>query len=57
MPFAASKWMRDDFYKRAASKEKTLYVVEGANHMSLYDVPRCVNDAVSELASFFKANL
>jgi fermentation-respiration switch protein FrsA (DUF1100 family) len=54
---AASKWMSDDLYKRAASKEKTLSVVKGANHMSLYDGPQYVNEAVSQLAPFFKANL
>ena len=48
---AGSKWMSDDLYKRAASK------VEGANHMSLYDVPKYVDEAVSVLAPFFKANL
>jgi len=54
---AASKWMSDDLLKRAASKDKTLHVVKGANHMSLYDVPRYVDEAVSKLAPFFKANL
>ena len=49
--------MSDDLYKRAASKEKTLSVVKGANRMSLYDVPQYVNEAVSQLAPFFKANL
>jgi len=51
------KWMSDDLYKRAASKNKNYHVVEGANHMSLYDIPQCVGEAVSKLASFFKANL
>ncbi len=54
---AGSKWMSDDLYKRAASKNKNYHVVEGANHMSLYDVPQYVNEAVSTLAPFFKANL
>ena len=54
---AASKWMSDDLFKRAASKDKTLHVVEGANHMSLYDVPKYVNEAVSKLNPFFKKNL
>jgi len=51
------KWMSDDLHKRAASKNKNYHVVEGANHMSLYDIPQCVGEAVSKLASFFKANL
>lgn len=54
---AGSKWMSDDLYKRAASKNKNFYVVEGANHMSLYDVPKYVEEAASVLASFFKTNL
>jgi hypothetical protein len=43
--------------ERAASKDKTLHMVQGANHMSLYDVPRYVDEAVSKLAAFFKGNL
>ena len=54
---AGSKWMSDDLLARAASQDKTLYVVEGANHMSLYDVPRYVDEAVSQLAPFFQARL
>lgn len=54
---AGSKWMSDDLYKRAASKNKTVHIVEGANHMSLYDVPRFVNEAESKLASFFQSIL
>ncbi len=54
---AGSKWMSDDLYKRAASKNKSFHVVEGANHMSLYDVPKYVDEAVSVLAPFFKSNL
>lgn len=54
---AGSKWMSDDLYQRAASKKKNFHVVEGANHMSLYDVPKYVDEAVSVLAPFFQANL
>jgi uncharacterized protein len=54
---AGSKWMSDDLYKRAASKNKNFHVVEGANHMSLYDVPKHVDEAVSVLAPFFQTNL
>lgn len=54
---AGSKWMSDDLVKRAASKDKHAYVVEGANHMSLYDVPKYVDEAVSNLSSFFKDRL
>ncbi|NRT57256.1 alpha/beta hydrolase [Sphaerotilus uruguayifluvii] len=54
---AGSKWMSDDLIARAASTDKTLHVVEGANHMSLYDVPKYVDEAVSVLAPFFRAKL
>lgn len=54
---AGSKWMSDDLYKRAASKDKNFHVVEGSNHMSLYDVPKYVDEAVAVLAPFFKKNL
>lgn len=46
---AGSKWMSDDLLERAASRDKTLHVVEGANHMSLYDVPRYVDEALAKL--------
>ena len=54
---AGSKWMSDDLLARAASKDKTLHVVESADHMSLYDVPEYVDEAVSVLAPFFRAKL
>ena len=54
---AGSKWMTDDLMARAASSDKTLHIVEGANHMSLYDVPKYVDEAVSQLAPFFLAKL
>jgi uncharacterized protein len=41
--------MSDDLYKRAASKNKNYHVVEGANHMFLYDIPQYVGEAVSKL--------
>ena len=34
---AGSKWMSDDLIKRAGSRTKELYIVKGANHMSMYD--------------------
>jgi len=49
--------MSDDLYKRVASKKKSFHVVEGANHMSLYDVPKYVDEAASVLGSFFQSNL
>jgi uncharacterized protein len=49
--------MSDDLYQRAASTKKQFHVVEGANHMQLYDVPQYVDEAVSVLAPFFTAHL
>lgn len=54
---AGSKWMSDDLIARAAGKDKTLHVVDGADHMDLYDVPKYVDEAVSKLAPFFQARL
>ena len=54
---AGSKWMSEDLIKRAASADKKLYVVEGANHMSLYDKLNFVDEAISQLAPFFTAKL
>ncbi len=54
---AGSKWMSDDLIARAASTDKSMHIVEGANHMELYDGEAYVNEAVSVLAPFFTANL
>lgn len=54
---AQSKWMSDDLMARAATADKRMYLVNGANHMSLYDVPKFVDEAVGQLAPFFKAKL
>ena len=54
---AGSKWMSDDLLERAAGQDKQIHVVEGANHMSLYDVPQYVNEAISVLGPFFNDKL
>lgn len=54
---AGSKWMSDDLFARAASQDKSFHVVEGANHMELYDIPKYVDEAVSVLAPFFVSKL
>jgi len=54
---AGSKWMSDDLLNRAASKDKHMHIVEGSNHMKLYDVPKYVDEAVSVLGPFFKKHL
>lgn len=54
---AGSKWMSDDLFDRAASTDKAFHIVEGANHMDLYDGQTFVDEAVSVLAPFFTAKL
>lgn len=54
---AGSAWMSEDLISRAASADKTKYVVEGANHMTLYDREKEVNEAIGQLAPFFKKKL
>lgn len=54
---AGSKWMSDDLFDRAASIDKAFHVIEGANHMDLYDVVKFVDEAASVLAAFFKDKL
>lgn len=54
---AGSKWMSDDLFERAASTDKSFHVVEGANHMDLYDGDAYVSEAVSVLAPFFSRTL
>jgi len=54
---AGSKWMSDDLLARAASTDKAMHIVEGANHMSLYDGKPQVEEAVSVLAPFFREKL
>lgn len=54
---AGSKWMSDDLFDRAASTDKSFHIVEGANHMDLYDDQAFVDEAVSVLAPFFRQKL
>ena len=35
--------------QRAASQDKTLHIIEGSNHMELYDIPKYVNEASNVL--------
>lgn len=54
---AGSKWMSDDLFERAATTDKQFHVVEGSNHMQLYDGEEQVTEAVGALAPFFKDKL
>lgn len=54
---AGSKWMSDDLLARAASRDKSMHVVQGANHMDLYDGKAEVAEAVEHLTAFFERTL
>lgn len=54
---AGSKWMSDDLLARAASTDKKMHIINGANHMDLYDGEKEISEAVSVLAPFFKQKL
>ena len=54
---AGSKWMSDDLLQRAASQDKHMHLVNGSNHMQLYDGPSQVAEAISVLAPFFQRTL
>lgn len=54
---AGSKWMSDNLMARAASSDKNMHIVEGANHMSLYDGEAEISEAVSVLAPFFQSKM
>ncbi|MFC9735089.1 alpha/beta hydrolase [Streptomyces roseolus] len=50
---------RDGFelFDKAASKNKNIFVVEGASHYDLYDQPFAVDQAFEKITPFFKDNL
>ena len=54
---AGSKWMSDDLMAKVASTDKNMHIVKGANHMSLYDGEKEINEAIGVLAPFFKAKM
>ena len=54
---AGSKWMSDNLLERAASSDKRMHVVEGANHMDMYDGENEISEAIGELAPFFQKSL
>lgn len=53
---AGSRWMGEKAVE-LSTHEKELFVVEGATHVSLYDIPEDVDKAVEKLADFFNTNL
>ena len=54
---AGTRWISEDLFRRAASKEKYLHIVPGASHLGLYDKPDLVSEAMAKFAPFFKGHL
>ena len=52
---ANTLWFSEELYRRAASKDKTLHLVEGATHIAMYDI--YVPQAMEQLAPFFKRTI
>jgi fermentation-respiration switch protein FrsA (DUF1100 family) len=40
-----------------AQGEKELFIVDGATHIAMYDIPEYVNQAVVKLAEFYSTKL
>ena len=53
---AGSKWMGEKAVE-LSTHEKELFVVEGASHVSLYDIPEHMKQAVNKLDVFFTTYL
>jgi len=54
---AGSLWYSKEILAKAASATKALHVVQGATHMSLYDAPDQMQEALSQLVPFYRAHL
>ena len=53
---AGSRWQSETLIAKAAGP-KELFIVKGATHMTLYDRPADVKQAVAKLSTFFTNNL
>lgn len=53
---ADTKHFSEDAYNRA-KEPKELFVVDGATHIDLYDIPQYVDQAVVKLTAFFNGHL
>jgi fermentation-respiration switch protein FrsA (DUF1100 family) len=49
---AGSRWQSELAYKKATGP-KELFIVKGATHMTLYDIPQYVDPATQKLTMFF----
>jgi fermentation-respiration switch protein FrsA (DUF1100 family) len=53
---AVSAYFSEDAYSKAA-EPKELFVIPGASHVDLYDVPKYTSQSLAKLNSFFSKNL
>ena len=53
---AGSLWHSEELYRRAASTQKRLDIIDGATHMDLYDGPG-MDQAIQRLTPFYKTTL
>lgn len=54
---AQSRWNSEKLFETAASNNKELLLVDGANHFDLYDKPIYVDQAVEKIVLFLNENL
>jgi fermentation-respiration switch protein FrsA (DUF1100 family) len=55
---ADTKYMTDEAFEKATnSRNKELFLLEGATHIQTYWRPEYVSQAVTKLASFYQSNL
>ncbi|UOQ45768.1 alpha/beta hydrolase [Halobacillus salinarum] len=50
---ADTRYFSEEAVEQAASKNKELFIIDGATHVGLYDIPEYVEPAVEKLHSFF----
>ena len=53
---AGSRWQSEMAYEKATGP-KEMFLVNGATHMDLYDIPQYVDQAVDRMEQFFRKNL
>jgi uncharacterized protein len=51
---AGSLWFSEDAFQRAGSRDKRLYIVEGATHIAMYDTPEYMRQAMDQLVPLYK---
>jgi fermentation-respiration switch protein FrsA (DUF1100 family) len=54
---AGTRWISEDLFRRAASRDKHLHIVPRASHIGMYDKPDLVAEAMSKLGPFFRTRL